>query len=389
MALARLDETGLHLPDYPAVLAYVQDRLRDIYGEDLYLEPDSQDGQMAAIFAGAIHDAFALTASVYNAFAPGTAQGESLSRQVAINGLRRQTATFSTASLRVVGAVGTVLRGAVAMDTAERRWRLPDTVIPLSGEAVVTATAEAPGAIAAPAGDIARIATPILGWHAVSNPEPATPGRDVESDAALRRRQTRSTALPSRTVFEGVLGAVAAVPGVARLRGYENDGPGADSHGIPGHAIAVVVEGGDDQAIAETIAAKKTPGCGTFGTTAVPVRDRYGVPVTIAFFRPTSVPIAALIRIRPLPGYLSTTGAAIRAAAAAALNALGIGEDVLISRLYAPITATDPAPGQRTFDVLSIEAAADGGTLQAANIAIAFNAAVQAADADMVVEIDP
>ena len=49
MALATIDETGLHLPDYPTVLEDVKARFRGIYGDDLYLGPDSQDGQLCAV----------------------------------------------------------------------------------------------------------------------------------------------------------------------------------------------------------------------------------------------------------------------------------------------------------------------------------------------------
>ena len=57
MALATIDGTGLHLPDYPTALEDVKARFRAIYGDDLYLEPDSQDGQLCAVFALALHDA--------------------------------------------------------------------------------------------------------------------------------------------------------------------------------------------------------------------------------------------------------------------------------------------------------------------------------------------
>ncbi|WP_142850873.1 baseplate J/gp47 family protein [Telmatospirillum sp. J64-1] len=389
MPLAHLDETGLHLPDYPTILDYIHGRLREIYGEDLYLEPDSQDGQMAAIFAEAIHDAFSLAASVYNAFSPATAQGVSLSRQVAINGLRRKAATYSTVTLRVVGTVGTMLTDAVAKDGAGRRWLLDQVTIPTSGEALVTARAAEPGAIHAPAGDVSQIDTPILGWHSVSNPAPAMPGAPVESDADLRRRQALSTALPSRTILEGVLGAVAAVPGVLRLRGYENDGNVPDANGIPGHSIALVVEGGADDEIAAVIAARKTPGCGTFGTSMVTVRDRYGSPATIGFFRPTALPIHVRIRIKPLTGYLAVTGEAARQAVAEAINALGIGEDVLLSRLFPPVIEAEPSRAARTFDVLGIEIGTDPQALAPTNVQVVFNSAATAALDDILLELEP
>ena len=90
MALATIEETGLHLPDYPTVLEDVKARFRGIYGDDLYLGPDSQDGQLCAVFALALHDAYTLAGSVYNAYSPATAQGTGLSRMVKINGLRRK-----------------------------------------------------------------------------------------------------------------------------------------------------------------------------------------------------------------------------------------------------------------------------------------------------------
>lgn len=388
LPLARLDETGLHLPDYPTILATLQAQMRAIYGDDLYLDPDSQDGQLVAIFALALMDAYALAGAVYNAYSPATAQGVSLSRQVAINGLRRRAASHSTVTLRVVGAVGTTLTGAVAKDGADQRWLLPTVTIPLSGEVLVTAVAEISGAVGAPAGDVTRMETPILGWHSVTNPAPAVLGAEREQDVALRQRQALSTALPSRTVFEGVVGAVAALPGVVRLRGYENDGATPDAHGLPPHSIALVVEGGDGEAIAAAIAAKKTPGCGTHGDQTVLVRDRHGSPATIAFFRPTLVPVHVHVRITPLPGYLAQTGESMRQGVVAAITSLGIGEDVLVSKLFTPLNGAEPTSA-RTFDVLSIEIGTDPTALTPANVAVAFNAAATATLETVTVEVVP
>ena len=342
MALATIDETGLHLPDYPTVLEDVKARFRGIYGDDLYLEPDSQDGQLCAVFALALHDAYTLAGSVYNAY-----------------------------SLRLVGQAGTVIRGGMAGDAAGKRWLLPDEVaIPQSGEITVTATAEESGDIRAAAGDIVKILTPARGWQSVGNPAAALPGAAVETDAELRRRQAISTALPSLTVFEGTLGAVASIPGVTRSRGYENDGGVPDADGIPGHSICMVVEGGDTAAIAEAIAAKKGPGAGTYGTTEALVRDKFGVPNVIKFFRPVETPVYATVTIRPFPGYLSTTGESIRKNVAEHINGLNIGDDVSLSRLYSPANAANAA----SYDIESITLGTSQGAQSAANVAVAFNA---------------
>ena len=198
----------------------------------------------------------------------------------------------------------------------------------------------------------------------------ALPGAAVETDAELRRRQAISTALPSLTVFEGTLGAVASIPGVTRSRGYENDGGVPDADGIPGHSICMVVEGGDTAAIAEAIAAKKGPGAGTYGTTEALVRDKFGVPNVIKFFRPVETPVYATVTIRPFPGYLSTTGESIRKNVAEHINGLNIGDDVSLSRLYSPANAANAA----SYDIESITLGTSQGAQSAANVAVAFNA---------------
>lgn len=192
----------------------------------------------------------------------------------------------------------------------------------------------------------------------------------METDAELRRRQAISTALPSLTVFEGTLGAVASIPGVTRSRGYENDGGLPDADGIPAHSICMVVEGGDTAAIAAAIAAKKGPGAGTYGTTEALVRDKYGVPNVIKFFRPAETPVYATVTIRPFPGYLSTTGESIRKNVAEHINGLNIGDDVSLSRLYSPANAANAA----SYDIESITLGTSQGAQSAANVAVAFNA---------------
>lgn len=387
--LAYLDETGLHLPDYPAVLAYFENRFRAIYGEDVYIDPDSQDGQMLATFAEALFDAYNLAGSVYNAYSPQTAQAVSLSRAVLINGLRRKTATRSTVTLRIVGAVGSILRGAIVKDILERRWLLPSIVsIPVSGEVFVTATAEEIGDIRAAPGDVCKIATPILGWHSVINPDAATPGSPIETDADLRRRQAISTELPSRTVLDGIAGAVAAIEGVTRCKLYENDTSKIDENGLPPHSICLVVEGGDVAEIAQAISNKKTPGCYTHGDVAVPARDKYGVPITIRFFRPVIVDVRVKIGIRPLPGYLATTGETVRANITAAVNALKVGEDVLLSKLYTPVNAADQS-SPRTYDTLYIEVGTGPGQTVPANLEIPYNAAAVCDVDNIEIEVIP
>ena len=83
--------------------------------------------------------------------------------------------------------------------------------VPVGGSIVVTATAAEIGSVTAAAGTINKIATPTLGWQTVNNVAAATIGDAIETDAELRRRQTQSTMIPSLSVMEGIVGAVASL----------------------------------------------------------------------------------------------------------------------------------------------------------------------------------
>lgn len=354
--LCYIDSTGYHYADFPAFLTWVQDNFRTTYGSDIYLGPDSQDGQFSALLAQSYFDMAALGAAAYNSFSPATGQGVGLARNVKINGITKRIPTHSTADVAIVGTYGTPLTNALAQDTLQQKWSIPDLVIPVSGTITVTATAVDAGAITAQANTITDIFTPTQGWQTITNPAEATVGAPVESDAQLRNRQVISTANPSLTVFEGTLGAVANVDGVTKSKGYENDTGVTDADGIPDHSIAIIAEGGVNADVAEAIAVHKTPGTRTFGTTSVPTTDSRGMPITINFYRPTPATISAQIIVTPLAGWSSDYEQQIKNAVAAYIVATEIGGVIVLTKLYA-IAYLVGTPAYGTFNIVSIELA--------------------------------
>lgn len=383
-----IDANGITAPTYADVLEYLKAQYRGIYGPDVYLEADSQDGQLLAVFASCINDANATAIAIYNSFSPSTAQGAALSSNVKINGIARKAASYSTADLLVIGQAGTTITNGVAKDTNGNKWSLPASVtIPPGGAITVTATCQTIGAIAAPAGAINQIGTPTLGWQTVSNAAPAAVGAPVETDAALRQRQTVSTALPSLTVLDGIIGAVSNIAGVTRLAAYENDTDATDSNGIPSHSIAIVVEGGDANAIANAIAAKKTPGAGTYGTTAVVVNDVYGRPITIRFFRPSYPAITASVNIKALAGYTTQTGAAIQQAVSDYVNGIAIGGGKSGSVEWGDaITAANGVGGGLTFKLTGLTLNGPGGA-GTPDVPLAFNQAAACTPASVTINV--
>lgn len=381
---AVVTDAGITAPPYSDILLSLQASFRLIYGADTYLEDDCQDGQWLAVMAKAISDSNAAAIAVYNSFSPATAAGVGLSNNVKLNGLRRQSATYSTADLTITGDAGTTINNGIASDTLGQQWLLPSVVTITGGSVIVTATAANIGAIRADANTITTRATPTKGWAGVNNVAAATVGVAVELDGTLRQRQAASTGNAAQTPLEAITGVVAGLPGVTRVKPYENDTATTDGNGIPSHSISLIVEGGDATAIANAIALKKNPGTGTYGTTSILVTDANGVPNTINFFRPTIKRITGTIHRAELAGYVTSTDDAIKANVAAYGNGLDIGMDVYLSKIEAKTELPDETISA-TYNVTSVLIAEYPNSQTAADITLAFNEAASVDVADLTV----
>jgi uncharacterized phage protein gp47/JayE len=373
---AVVSATGITAPSYADILTALREQFRAIYGSDVYIDPDSQDGQLLALLALAISDSNNTAIAVYNSFSPATAVGAGLSSNVKINGIARLIASRSTAVGLVVGTVGTVITNGTVKDTNGNIWNLPASVlIPPAGQISVTVTAASLGAIVAPTGLINIINTPTIGWQSFVSTSAATPGAPVESDAALRQRQAVSTSLPAQTPLAAMLGALLNLPGVTRAVVYENATNTTDANGLPPRSISVVIAGGDLGAIAQTIGQKKTPGAATFGTSSRAYTDPVtGIAYNIMFFVLVPTTIKVNIVGKALAGYSSTTIAAIQNSIAAYLNGLSIGSKVEYTRLWAPGYLNGAAAGQ-TYEIDTLTVAAGAGPLGTSDVIVPFNSA--------------
>jgi hypothetical protein len=202
----------------------------------------------------------------------------------------------------------------------------------------------------------------------------------------LRQRQAASVAIPSLSILDGIVGAVGAITNVSQVKAFENDTDSTDANGLPAHAISLVVNGGDANAIAQAIALRKTPGTPTYGTTSVDVTDDYGTR-TIKFFRPTDVPIAVNISLTALAGYNTIIGSNLQQAIVDYINKLGIGQSIRRTRLYNPAQLYGAADSL-TYEITDIQIAGNGVAMGDSDINIAFNqlATCQLSDVNITVE---
>jgi uncharacterized phage protein gp47/JayE len=344
---------GLYVPSYLDIIQDMVAQFITIYGQGVYLAPDSAQYQELSIYAAKASDVMRLLQLVYNNRGPNFAIGAALDSIVKMNGLARKPASSSTALLTILGDSGTVIQNGVAQDKNSYSWNLPPTVtIPVSGSIVVTGTCQTVGAITADVNTIIYISTPTAGWRGVTNAAAAIVGLPIEADSALRARQAISAMLPSHTMLQGTIAAIAATPGVTRYNVVENPTGMEDSWGNPPHSITCVVEGGTDQDVANAIYFNRGLGCYMNGTTVVDVVDVYtGVITPVRFSRPTYVDFLIALTVTPGTGFTSSTMAAAKDYILAMVNNLQIGQALSISSIVAAASQVNIDP---THPVMSI-----------------------------------
>lgn len=381
---AQVSATGIAAPSYDDIYLSLVASYQSIYGTDAVLTADTQDGQWIGIIAQAVTDVNAGAVAVYNSFSPSTAVGIGLASVVKINGLAKETSSFSTCPVTITGTAGTIITNGTVKD-AVNTWSLPPSVtIPPESSITVTATCQTAGAISADIGTITKIGTPTLGWLTVTNSVAAAPGAPGESDAKLRARQTVSTGIPAKTPIEAITGQILNLPGVTRVNYDENTTPATNANGTPGHSFTMVVEGGDAATIARTIANGKL-GAGTRGSVSEIVIDQYGVPSTVSFDTPTYERIIVNVSIKPLAGYTVTIGNAVVSGIAAYINGLAIGESIYLTQVIA--AAIQNSGGIGTFNLTALTMCIFGGSPSAADIVIAFNQAATCSTADVTLSL--
>lgn len=342
-----VDFAGLHLPTYNDILEQRLSDARSIYGQDIYLGNDSADYQLISVEALALYEAMQACQLAYNQASPVTAIGAGLSSLVQLNGIARTAATYSTCEVTLTGTTAANIIQGVVMDVSGYKWNLPSPITLLAAgspsgsyyELLVTATCQTIGAITAPAGDVSIISTPTTGWISVTNVLPAIAGLPVETDSSLRERQVLSVALPSQTMLAGTISGLASLLGVSRYTVYENatasthyGDPGVPFEGSPGHSITAVIEGGVTLEIADIIYYNRGLGCYTDGDVVTNVIDPLTGTITpIRFYRPTYADVYVEFEIEQFPTWTDSLGVDIKAAVAAYINSLEIGETLVLS----------------------------------------------------------
>lgn len=369
-----LTDQGFNRKRLDEILTDINSDTAAVFGENFDVDPDSPQGQQNGLLSGSFADLWEIAEAAYNAFRPTAAVKASLSELVQLNNITRQAATPSTVSLTLGGTDGTIIPSgsqAQTSDTNQVFATLTDVTI-TGGIAIVDAASVNLGPIGAVAGSINTITTPVTGWDTVTNPLDADLGTEEESDEDLRVRRKNSVSINAQNVIDAIFARVSNVPGVSSTTVLENDtSADPDANGLVAHSFEVIVQGGDNNEIAETIYITKPAGISTNGNVTVNVTDSQGFAKPIKLTRPTAINIFVQVDGTKGPNYPTDGDDQIKQAivdyAAGQLvddRGFGVGDDVITSELYVPANIVDDV------SISALQIGLSAGAVGTANIPI-------------------
>lgn len=346
--MAGLTATGFERKTLEELLDELSTEAKTRIDSRLNTQPEEPIGQLFGIFASKLAELWELAEAVNAGRFPATASGFQLDQVASITGTLRDPATKGTVSLDLTASGPTTIpAGSIAqvLGDDDNRWvTLEDVVFVGAGTQSVEAEAEVAGTIVANSSTITVIVTPVAGWTAVTNPAPAIPGTEIDTDAELRTRREDELAIAGSATVDAIRADLLQVEDVTSVTVFDNRTNVVDSDGLPPHSVEALVLGGTDADVAAALFATIAAGIETFGTTTENVTDSQGFVHAISFTRPTEIDLLVEVDLLILASEYPAGGDDLVADAIASyVNSLAVGYDGFQSQISG--VAIDAASG--------------------------------------------
>ena len=380
--MATLTEEGIKIERLDSIVSTLENGLRQIYGQNIDLSPNTPDGQVVGLLAQIRMDFEELAENVYRQLDPDVATGAWLEQRVAYAGLMRRGANYSyLRSVVLTGEPNTRLySGIVVSDTHKVRWVLVSNVtLDSNGSARADFRSEQLGAFNLAKNTNLTIETITLGLISATTQEDAEIGIEEETDIQLRERFLFSRTKNEQNSAEAINAKIAALPDVKHVRVLENNTGQRDAFGVEPHSINVIVNGGDSNSIADVIYQNKGAGVGLQGGTQVTLQ-RDNEQRVIRFDRAAMVDIQISMRCVRYEDFTQINKSEITEQLIK--QAFNIGQAVSLSRLYSPINQVGG------FWVKELKIARKGQELKAENVVLQPREIARILPNDVTIEVE-
>lgn len=372
-----LNGQGYRRKTYDEILNEVENKARELYGENLKLGKKSVIGILLMIMAWFLSLVWKDNEDVYYSGFVGTASDKNLDRLLPLGGIRRNLARYSIGSITIQGTANyEVPEGFQVATLADVFFETTESVV-LDAAGVGTATIQAqlPGRTGnVSVGAIQVIVNPDANVDSVNNLIETAGGRERETDQEARERFGVSVEGLGAATVPSIRASLLKLPNVRAASVVDNYENVVDADGRPPHSFQSYVLGGDDQEIAEAIFNTKAGGIQPYGDIEVFVADDAGFDHKVGFSRAEEVVIYVRLSITKDASFPADGGERIKQtliqfiggedAEGALYAGLNMGDDVIYSRLISQIFKVSG------IEDLMLELSTDGITYADSNIAI-------------------
>lgn len=368
-----LTPQGIEIPTVETLLSEISEELRAAVDPTLDTSPESPEGQIAGVFASHLREAWEVIALLFN-LDPASAEDFMLDWISSLTGTYREGATRSTfrgvRSVVVNLNAGTTLpvgSEAHVVDKPEIRFRTTEEVTnadAVPADVLVEMESLDEGPIVCNAGTLTVIATPVVGWNAVTNPTDCERGQIREEDPPLRVRRERELRAPGSGNVDAIAVDLEAIEyegekPVEQARVFENTTDFVNARGLPPKSIEALVFDGvaaslPNNVIAQALWHSKAGGIKTYGNESGTALDRNGDTHVMRFSRPAIVPFGLFLTV--VVDVLSFEGEeALTVAIAEGMNALRKAEMIVafsdVIDLAKNVRGVKRVTSTRLFDV--------------------------------------
>lgn len=302
-----LDENGLQVATSEEIKTTLENGYKSIYGDDIAIGSNTQDGELINIFTQINTDLRELTMEVFNSFNPTACRGRIQDVRYALNNLTRKGGTFTIVPITITVTKTVTLQGldanyndvnatsyAIADDNGNQYF-LIDTTTLTAGTYTLPFRAQNIGLVQPVLNTITNQVTIINGVTSVTNASaPTSYGENQETDDEFAIRRERGLENQSQNASDSILGQLLELDGLTQAAVYNHDytnyPSSTDADGIPIGYIWVIAEGGSNAEIATVIYANMA-GSGTKGNISIDVPTASGQVLGVNFDRPIAVPL--------------------------------------------------------------------------------------------------
>jgi uncharacterized phage protein gp47/JayE len=178
-----INQNGFKADSFIEILSRLSTQLKDIYGQDINLDQDTQDGQLLGINTTIISDLQDLALYIYNSMDVDFAEGVNLDKLLKLLARTRLPATKSTVDVNLtLNRDATIPLTYTVSDANGQNWQIASEQTLSTGTHLVTFESVDFGAITAEENTITQQVTIIPEVDSLINPSSAISGRDEESD---------------------------------------------------------------------------------------------------------------------------------------------------------------------------------------------------------------